>query len=360
MNNQPKIPELGTKDVKPISFSGVDGKVVIVTGASRGIGEAIAKLYGAHGMKVVCANRDPKKGQAVADEIVSAGGTAVFCQTDTSKAESIKSMVDFAVATYGRLDGIVNNAGMGMGGTPMHENSIEDCEQIMDLNILGVFAGMKYAVEAMLKSGPNGAFIINIASIAGIMAQSGMGLYAASKHSVVALTKAAALEYAPYGITVNAICPGHTYTSIYGMADEGTLNTFADQVPVGRMGNPMEDAALALFLASDHARFITGAIIPVDGGTTAGQPNIVMWRHPEILNGGDVVVNSDSTIAVILETPGGKELVDKFLPGFTDNEQAKQAYGMTFKQILTLPMTASMPQEYKDMFVAALDALGKK
>lgn len=359
MNKQPKIPKLGTENVKPISFSGVEGKVVIVTGASRGIGEAIAKLYGAHKMKVVCANRSEEKGKAVADEICAAGGEAVFFRTDTSCPEDIKAVVDFAVKTYGRLDGIVNNAGMGMGGTPMHENSIDDCRQIMDLNVLGVFAGMKYAVEAMFKTKSEGAFIINIASIAGMVAQSGMGLYAATKHGVVALTKTAALEYAPYGITVNAICPGHTYTSIYGMADEGTLNTFADQVPVGRMGNPMEDAALALFLASDHARFITGAIIPVDGGTTAGQQNIVMWRHPEIINGGELSVSADSTIAVILETPGGKDIVDRFMPGFTDNEQAKQAYGMTFKQILTLPMTDAMPQEYKDMFIEALNNLGK-
>ncbi len=359
MANEPRIPGLGTSHVSLIGFSGVEGKVVIVTGASRGIGEAIAKLYGAHGMKVICANRSAEKGQQVADEIVAEGGEAVFFRTDTSKPEDIKALIDFAVEKYGVLHGIVNNAGIGMGGTPMHENSIEDCEGILQLNVEGVFAGMKYAVEAMLKTKAEDAFIINIASIAGIMAQSGMALYAATKHAVVGMTKAAALEYAKYGITVNAICPGHTYTSIYGMADEGTLNTFADQVPVGRMGSPMEDAALALFLASEHARFITGAIIPVDGGTTAGQENIVMWRHPEILTGGVLEINSSSTIAAILDTPGGKEIVDKFMPGFTDNEQAKQAYGMTFKQILTLPMTDAMPKEYKQMFLDALDNLGK-
>lgn len=357
MAKRERIPELGTTHVKPISFSGVEGKVVIVTGASRGIGEAIAKLYGAHGMKVVCANRDPVKGQQVADEIVSDGGEASFFRTDTSNPDDVKAVVDFAVSKYGVLHGIVNNAGIGMGGTPLHENTLEDCERILKLNIEGVFAGMKYAVEAMFKTKAEDPFIINIASIAGIMPQSGMGLYAATKHAVVGITKTAALEYAKYGITVNAICPGHTYTSIYGMADEGTLNTFADQVPAGRMGSPLEDAALALFLASDHARFITGAIIPVDGGTCAGQMSPVMWRHPEIITGGELKVSSDSTIAVILETPGGKELVDKFLPGFTSNEQAQQAYGMTFKQILTLPMTAGMPQEYKEAFISALDHL---
>ena len=357
MSKRARIPELGTSHVKPISFSGVEGKVVIVTGASRGIGEAIAKLYGAHGMKVICANRDPVKGQQTADEITADGGEAVFFRTDTSKPEDIKALVDFAVSRFGVLHGIVNNAGIGMGGTPTHENTIEDCERILRLNIEGVFAGMKYAVEAMFKTQAEDPFIINIASIAGIMPQSGMGLYVSTKHAVVGMTKSAALEYAKYGITVNAICPGHTYTSIYGMADKGTLETFADQVPAGRMGNPLEDAALALFLASEHARFITGAVIPVDGGTSAGLISPVMWRHPEIITGGVQKVSSDSTIAVILETPGGRELVDQFMPGFTSNEQAQQAYGMTFKQILTLPMTASMPEEYKAAFIDALDHL---
>lgn len=124
MSKRERIPELGTSHVRPISFSGVEGKVVIVTGASRGIGEAIAKLYGAHGMKVICANRDPVKGQQVADEIVADGGEAVFFRTDTSKPEDVKALVDFAVSRFGVLHGIVNNAGIGMGGTPTHENKI--------------------------------------------------------------------------------------------------------------------------------------------------------------------------------------------------------------------------------------------
>lgn len=268
---------------KTATFRSVKGKVVIVTGASRGIGKAVAEVYGANDMKVVCAARSVEQGQAVADAICGNGGEAVFVQTDCSDAKQMRKLVDTAVSQYGRLDGMVNNAGIGQGGTPLHEYKMEDYENIFDLNSKGVFAGMKYAAEAILRSHSQGGFLINVASIAGIMPQRGQALYTATKFGVVGMTKAAALDYAHYNITVNAICPGYTKTSIFGDAPEQAMAFFAKDCPSGRMGEPEECAYLALFLASDMARYITGAAIPVDGALSAGGKNVSQWRHPEIL-----------------------------------------------------------------------------
>lgn len=268
------------------TFESVKGKVAIVTGASRGIGRAIAEIYGANGMKVVCAARSAQQGQAVADGICENGGEAVFVQTDCSDAEQMKKLADTAVSHYKRLDGIVNNAGIGQGGSPLHEYEMQDYENIFDLNSKGVFAGMKYAAEAILRSHSEGGFLINVASIAGIMPQRGQALYTATKFGVVGMTKVAALDYAPYNITVNAICPGYTKTSIFGDAPEQAMDFFAKDCPSGRMGEPKECAYLALFLASDMARYITGAAIPIDGALSAGSKNVSHWKHPEIVHQG--------------------------------------------------------------------------
>lgn len=135
-----------------MDFNSVKGKVAIVTGASRGIGRAIAECFGENGMKVVCAARSAEQGRAVADGICAKGGDAIFIQTDCSKASAIKELVDKTVAHYGKLDGVVSNAGIGMGGTPLHEYEVEDYEKIFSLNSEGVFAGMKYGAEAILKA----------------------------------------------------------------------------------------------------------------------------------------------------------------------------------------------------------------
>lgn len=264
-------------------FESVEGKVAIVTGASRGIGKAIAEMYGENGMKVVCAARSENQGQAVADGICAKSGDAIFVQTDCSDAKQMEALVEQTIKHYGKLDGIVNNAGIGQGGTPLHEYGVEEYEQIFDLNSKGVFAGMKYAAEAILRSHSQGGFLINVASIAGIMPQRGQALYTATKFGVVGMTKVAALDYAPYNITVNAICPGYTKTSIFGDAPEQAMAFFEKDCPAGRMGDPKECAYLALFLASDMARYITGAAIPVDGALSAGSKNVSQWKHPEIL-----------------------------------------------------------------------------
>lgn len=241
-----------------MDFNSVQGKVVIVTGASRGIGRAIAECYGAQGMKVVCAARSAwSRAKPVANGIREKGGDVIFIQTDCSKAAAIKELVDKAVAHYGRLDGVVSNAGIGMGGTPLHEYDVADYEKIFALNCEGVFAGMKYGAEAILKSHSKGGFLINVASISGLVPQRGQALYSATKFGVVGMTRAAALDYAAYGITVNAICPGYTKTSIFGDAPAAAMDFFANDCPAKRMGDPEDCAALALFLASDLARYIT-------------------------------------------------------------------------------------------------------
>ena len=324
-----------------MDFNSVKGKVAIVTGASRGIGRAIAECFGENGMKVVCAARSAEQGRAVADGICAKGGDAIFIQTDCSKASAIKELVDKTVTHYGKLDGVVSNAGIGMGGTPLHEYEVEDYEKIFSLNSEGVFAGMKYGAEAILKSHSEGGFLINVASVAGLVPQRGQALYSATKFGVVGMTRAAALDYAEYGITVNAICPGYTRTSIFGDAPAAAMDFFASDCPAKRMGDPEECAALALFLASGLARYITGAAIPVDGALSAGHQSISSWKHPEILTGGKL--NSQSTIAALMENEAAKAIVEQYLPGFADNQQAKAAYGMTFGKIgpmLGLPDTA--------------------
>ncbi len=335
-----------------MDFSSVRGKVVIVTGASRGIGEAIAQVYGVHGMKVVCAARSEAQGETVAQGIRAQGGEALFIATDCSSAAQIKELVNKTVAHYGRLDGIVNNAGIGMGGIPLHEYEEDEYDKIFALNSKGVFAGMKYGAEAILKSGSTGGFLINVASIAGLMAQRGQALYSATKFGVVGMTQVAAMDYAPYGITVNAICPGYTKTSIFGDAGEQAMGFFARDCPAGHLGDPMDCAALALFLASDLARYITGAAIPVDGALSAGHQNIINWKHSEIRTGGRL--NADSPIGTILGDKRGAEIVEQVLPGFASNEQAKALYGMSFQAIA--PML-NLPEAVLGKLIDALNTL---
>ena len=203
-----------------------------------------------------------------------------------------------------------------------------------------------------MKSRSAGGFLINVASIAGLVPQRGQALYSATKFGVVGMTRAAALDYAAYGITVNAICPGYTKTTIFGDAPDAAMDFFANDCPAKRMGDPEECAALALFLASDLARYITGAAIPVDGALSAGHQSISSWKHPEILTGGKL--NSQSMIAALMENDTAKAIIKKYLPGFAANEQAKATYGMTFGKIG--PMLG-LPDQALQGLLAALDNL---
>lgn len=265
-------------------FSSVKGKVAIVTGAADGLGKAIAWSYAENGMKVVVSDINADKGAKVAEEIQAAGGEAVFFKTDVSKEDEVKGLVDFAVETYGRLDGLVNNAGIAAESRPTHEFSVAEFDRLMAIDLRGVFLGMKFAVEAILKTKSTGGFIINVASQAGILGNSSMATYASAKHGVVGLTKSAALDYAPYNISINAICPGTFRTSIWGQAPEEVVSQYAKILsPSGKLGDPKEIGHLALFLASDLARYISGSAIVIDAGSHAGKVTPVQWAHPEIL-----------------------------------------------------------------------------
>ncbi|MFS0724300.1 SDR family NAD(P)-dependent oxidoreductase [Paenibacillus sp. 1P07SE] len=266
-------------------FSSVKGKIAIITGAADGLGKAIAQCYADNGMKVVVSDIDTKKGTQFVNEIRSAGGEASFIQADVSNEEDAKQLVADTVEAYGRLDGFVNNAGIAAGNRPVHEYATAEFDRLMAIDLRGVFLGMKYAVEAILKTKSPGGFIVNIASLAGILGNSSMGLYVSAKHGVVGLTKSAALDYAPHNITVNAICPGTFRTSIWGDTPEEVVSEYAKLFsPSGRLGDPREIGHLALFLASDLARYISGSAISIDAGSSAGKITPVQWEHPEILN----------------------------------------------------------------------------
>ena len=239
-----------------------------------------------------------------------------------------------------------------MGGTPLHEYEMADYNKIFSLNSEGVFAGMKYGAEAIFKSKSQGGFLINVASVAGLMPQSGQALYTATKFGVIGMTRVAAMDYAKYGITVNAICPGYTRTSIFGDAGEAAMSFFEKDCPSERMGDPRECAYLVLFLASDMARYISGAAIPVDGALAAGHASVTTWKHPELITGESL--SSRSTIAAIMEDPIGAAIVNRYLPGFADNEQIKQAYGMTFKALA--PMLG-LPENVLNALLEDLDKL---
>ncbi|MCA0755768.1 SDR family oxidoreductase [Paenibacillus sp. N4] len=266
-------------------FSSVKDKVAIVTGAADGLGKAISLCYAENGMKVVVSDIQAEKGMKIVDEIRSKGGEASFYRADVSKEEDMTGLVDFAVKTYGRLDGLVNNAGIAAESRPTHEYSTAEFDRLLSIDLKGVFMGMKFAVEAILKSKSSGGFILNIASLAGVLGNSSMAIYSSAKHGVVGLTKSAALDYARYNITVNAICPGTFRTSVWGQAPEEVMKEYAKIFsPNGRLGDPGEVGYLALFLASDLARYISGTAITIDAGSSAGKITPTIWSHPEIVD----------------------------------------------------------------------------
>jgi NAD(P)-dependent dehydrogenase (short-subunit alcohol dehydrogenase family) len=245
------------------------GKAALVTGAGMGIGRATALAFGDQGADVVVADINENAGKETVELIRKAGSKAVFVPCDVSKGEEVKAMVEAAVKEFGRLDYACNNAGIHLPApeAPLHELDEALWKKVMDVNLNGVMLCMKYEVPPMLKQG--GGVIVNIASIAGITHEPGSYAYSASKHGVVGLTKVAAVAYAKEGIRVNSICPAVVETPMFASAPEDVRREMASWHPLGRVGKPEEIAGAVMWLCSDHAGFVTGTAVIMDGGISA-------------------------------------------------------------------------------------------
>ncbi|GAA2183856.1 SDR family oxidoreductase [Brooklawnia cerclae] len=244
------------------------GKTVVVTGGSTGIGKATAIAFGRAGANVVIASRGDG-GDAAAEAVTASGGHGIFVPIDVSREEDLARLVQVTLDEFGRLDVAFNNAGSLPPTGALVEQSIEAWNRTIAVDLTGVFLSMKHEIPAMLAHG--GGSIINTSSVAGLIADPGMAPYAAAKHGVIGLTKAAALDYAQQGIRVNAIAPGLVRTPMIDgwLADPAMRETVLSYSPQGRVSEPEEIAGVVLFLASDLASFVNGAVYPIDGGQTA-------------------------------------------------------------------------------------------
>jgi NAD(P)-dependent dehydrogenase (short-subunit alcohol dehydrogenase family) len=249
----------------------LQGKIALVTGASSGIGRAAALVFAREGAPVLVADVSEEQGHETVKLVKDAGGEAVFARCDVSRATEVEALVATAVKQFGRLDCAYNNAGISGKIARTADETEEGFDRIMAINLRGVWLCMKYEILQMLKQEKGGA-IVNTASAAGLVGSHGMSAYGASKHGVVGLTKTAALEYARHNIRVNAVCPGVIDTPMVGgiVGSHPRLKEIlVSAEPIARMGQPSEIAEAVTWLLSDHASFVTGCAMPVDGAMTA-------------------------------------------------------------------------------------------
>jgi NAD(P)-dependent dehydrogenase (short-subunit alcohol dehydrogenase family) len=248
----------------------LQNKVALVTGGTSGIGRATAIAYAQHQAKVVVVGRRIDEGEETVRLIKEAGGEAIFVQADVTKEADVKAMVDKAVGVFGRLDIAFNNAGTVGENPSLIEQTEAEYDRTMNVNVKGVWLSMKHEIAQMLKQGSGS--IVNTASGAGVVGVPSQTLYTASKHAVVGLTKAAALNYAKAGIRINVVAPAVIKTDMFeavtGGQDEAKAY-LAGLHPIGRIGTPLEVANAVLFLSSDLASFVTGETLMVDGGYVA-------------------------------------------------------------------------------------------
>jgi NAD(P)-dependent dehydrogenase (short-subunit alcohol dehydrogenase family) len=248
----------------------LEDKVVIITGAGSGIGAATAKLFGTHGATVVASDINLENAQKVVDEIKKAGGTASAIKTDVTEFKEVESLIADTVKECGRLDVMVNNAGIGgKHQLKVADHTHDDWHNVIAVNQTGVFYCMKVAIKQMLVQGHGN--MVNVASLAGLKASGNNLSYSASKFAVVGMTKSAALEYGRKNIRINAVCPGYTHSALLDQLlsvspDMGEkLKRF---IPMGRFGEANEIAEAICWLASENSKFITGQTITLDGGTS--------------------------------------------------------------------------------------------
>ncbi len=246
----------------------LQGKVAIITGASRGIGAATARAFAWAGASVVLAARDEAVLRSLAAEIGATQGRALPVPTDVGDPDSAEALVARTIETYGRLDAAFNNAGVSHMPTPLADLSVEDFDRAIRVNLRGVFLAMKFEIEAMLETG--GGTIVNMSSTAGVSGARGMAGYAAGKHGIIGLTRAAALDYADQRVRVNAVAPGPILTERIAVLSDEQRQPIMRAVPMHRIGTPEEVAATVAWLCSDDSSFVTGATIPIDGGRVSG------------------------------------------------------------------------------------------
>ncbi|QDP98493.1 SDR family oxidoreductase [Microlunatus elymi] len=244
------------------------GTVALIAGGSKGIGADAARAFAAAGAAVVIGARDQPLLQKLAAEISEAGGRAVGVRSDVTVAEDCQALVDTAVEQFGRLDFAFNNATGGHRPALLADITLEEFDREIATNVRGTFLGMKAQIPAMLKSG--GGAIVNMASVAGLTATARLAPYVAGKAGIIGLSRVAALDYADQGIRVNAIAPGPIRTHHIESAGERAQQLAAQSVPIQRMGAPAEVSEVVLWLCSSAASYVTGAVIPIDGGQSAG------------------------------------------------------------------------------------------
>ncbi|QDF97336.1 short chain dehydrogenase [Azoarcus sp. DD4] len=249
-------------------MSNLQDKIVIVTGGGSGMGRDACLALAHAGARVVIGNRRAEEGEAVVEAIRALGGQAVFRVTDVSRPEDCAALVRCALEHYGRLDGAFNNAGLQRDFGDIHETPDADLSEVIDINLKGVLYMMKYEAAAMLAGG--GGAIVNNSSIFGLKAMPRLAYYVAAKHGIVGATRAVALDYAERGIRVNAVCPGPIKTPSYDRVTGGDDHMYDEGVPMRRIGMPGEVSAAVLWLLSAQSSYVTGAVLPVDGGMSAG------------------------------------------------------------------------------------------